>query len=128
MKRQIVIASIGILAGLLSYSQGGQPSAPAQTAPSNELKIEGPIRSIQLPDGNYDLPPGPRREAAQLYCSMCHTARYIMIQPRLSRNTWTAELTKMRKTFSGPIPEEKVPEIMEYVMSVRGAEEKPSVR
>ena len=120
MKRQIAIAAIGLLAGLLSFSQGGEPKEQPLAKPENGLKVSGPVRSIELPELKYDLPPGPGQEATQLYCSMCHTARYIMIQPPLSRQTWDNEMTKMRKAFSGPIPEEKVPEIMEYLMSVRG--------
>jgi hypothetical protein len=71
-----------------------------------------------------ELPPGPGREAVVTYCGMCHSQAYNTIQPPLSRETWTAVVTKMRTTYSGPIPEEKVGEIVDYLVSIPGQEQK----
>jgi hypothetical protein len=70
------------------------------------LIVRGTVRLIRLPETEPELPQAPGRETAQLYCGICHTTRYITIQPPLPRETWLAEVTKMRTTFSGPIPEE----------------------
>jgi hypothetical protein len=61
-------------------------------------------------------------------CATCHTTRYIMIQPPLSRETWVSEVTKMQKTFGAPIPDDKTGEIVEYLVSVRGPSGQPESR
>jgi hypothetical protein len=66
------------------------------------------------------LPPAPGRETVLALCATCHTPEYITLQPPLSRETWVAEVTKMRTTYSAPVPEDKVDEIVEYLVAVRG--------
>lgn len=120
--RQTVSAALcaAVLLGLALWQRGSAGETPPSTAPA-DLVVRGSVRSIQLPDPESELPPAPGRETTQLYCGMCHTNRYITIQPPLSRETWLAEVTKMRKAFNGPIPEEKVGEIIDYLMFIRGS-------
>ena len=47
--------------------------------------------------------------------------KYITLQPPLSREAWTASVTKMRTTYGGPIPEEQVPKIVDYLVAINGA-------
>ena len=99
----------------------------AATPATDEQKPEpamerGTVRAIKLPEIKTELPPGPGREAIETYCMVCHSVDYILIQPKFSKETWTAEVTKMQKTYSAPIPDEKVPELVGYLMSVRGAQ------
>jgi cytochrome c5 len=94
-------------------------------APPDDQKPEpamqrGTVRAIKLPEVKAELPPGPGRETVAAQCVVCHTLNYIMIQPRFSKETWTAEVTKMQKTYSAPIPDDKIPEIVSYLVAVRG--------
>ena len=93
-----------------------QETRSATTVPSDI----GGVRKLVLPDLDPDLPSAKGVETVKVMCGMCHTPHYILIQPPLSREVWTAEVTKMQKTYSGPIPPESVPAIMEYLMAVRG--------
>jgi hypothetical protein len=68
------------------------------------------------------LPPGPGRETVVVMCAVCHSTRYITIQPPLSRETWSAEVTKMQKTFGVLIPDENAGQIVDYLVAVRGTE------
>jgi hypothetical protein len=70
------------------------------------------------------LPEGKARNTVVVACGVCHSTRYIMIQPPLSRETWVAEVTKMQKTFGAPIPLDKVDEILDYLVTVRGPQSK----
>ena len=110
--------------GLLSGQRGSAAEPSADATISDGLVVRGSVRSIHLPEVEPELPKGPGRETTQLFCGVCHTTRYIMIQPPLSRETWLADVTKMRKVYAGPIPEEKIAEIMDYLMAVRGSESK----
>ena len=119
MKRVKLIAAAGSMsiAALL-----WQRPSPADQAPKVEpAQTRGSVRFIQLPELEPDLPPGAARDAVQVNCGACHSTRYITIQPPLTRETWVAEVTKMRKTYGAPVPEEQVNAIVDYLFAVRGA-------
>ena len=53
---------------------------------------------------------------------MCHSTRYITMQPPLPPATWEAEVNKMTKTFGAPIPEATAKKITSYLQSHYTAE------
>lgn len=126
MARPWIYRLIVVFAGLLWML--GTDAAPKQSAlpasdepPAVPAVQRGNLRLIQLPAAvEPNLPDAPGRQTAQLMCGTCHTAAYITLQPPLSRATWLAEVTKMRTTYAGPIPEDKVDEIVQYLVAVRG--------
>lgn len=81
----------------------------------------GNVRAIKLPELKTELPPGPNRELVAGQCVVCHTLNYIMIQPPFSKETWTAEVTKMQKTYSAQLTDDMIPPIVDYLVAVRGA-------
>jgi hypothetical protein len=84
----------------------------------------GTVRTLRLPEFEPDLPEGKARNTVVVACGVCHSTRYITIQPPLTRETWVAEVTKMQKTFGAPIPPDKVEEIIDYLVTVRGPQAK----
>jgi hypothetical protein len=54
-------------------------------------------------------------------CSTCHSLRYVLDQPPLSRRAWTAEVDKMRKVYGAPFPEDMSPAIVDYLVATHGA-------
>ena len=76
--------------------------------------------SITLPPANIDLKPGPNLGLAQAKCVVCHSADYIYTQPPLNKKQWTAEVQKMQKTFGGPISDDDVAPLVDYLMSQNG--------
>ncbi|HKW64101.1 MAG TPA: hypothetical protein VJN89_16235 [Candidatus Acidoferrum sp.] len=48
---------------------------------------------------------------------MCHSTRYITMQPPLPATTWEAEVNKMIKTFGAPIPEATAKKITSYLQT-----------
>ncbi len=57
------------------------------------------------------------------YCAMCHSIDYIRSQPPyLPRATWKAEVTKMRKVYGAPIPDDAADSIIDYLVKTYGAE------
>lgn len=61
------------------------------------------------------LADGAGKAETQIYCSSCHTARYITMQPPLAAATWDAEMQKMVKTFGATIPEPDAQKIAQYL-------------
>jgi len=81
--------------------------------------------SIVLPTIQTELPPGPKagRETVSTVCVFCHSTRYILNQPPFPRQTWVNEVQKMRTTFGAPIADQQLPQIVDYLMSIRGVDE-----
>jgi hypothetical protein len=118
MKRFIILIALFSLPllGLHDWSQaGGQPA----TAPVG-VEVRGTKHILHMPEVPFELPAGPGKDVVTIYCGVCHTQRYILLQPPFSKETWANEVTKMRKNYSAPIPDEKVQEIVNYLVSVRG--------
>ncbi|HEY6357470.1 MAG TPA: hypothetical protein VIX35_04470 [Vicinamibacterales bacterium] len=106
MKRRLSILLLAALAALLAAS------ILATRADSNV--------TITLPPPNDTLKDGPNVALAQTKCLICHSADYIYMQPPLTRKQWTAEVTKMQKTFGAPIADADVPPLVDYLMSQNG--------
>jgi len=79
-----------------------------------------PASSITLPPPNMMLKDGPNAALAQAKCVICHSADYIYIQPPLTKAQWTAEVTKMQKTYGAPIADADIPPLVDYLMSQNG--------
>jgi len=62
-----------------------------------------------------ELEAGDGRELVTGYCNACHSPRYIVMQPPLTHEQWTAEVTKMAKTFGIPIPDSDQATIINYL-------------
>ena len=105
-----------------------QPTAAPATRPSvpsadvTPATVTGSTHSIKLPALPATLPPGPGQAALNAGCVFCHTTRYISMQPNFTRKTWTDEVTKMRKTYGAPVSDEQAEQIVNYLVSIRGAE------
>jgi len=121
--RTLVVLSAGLLAttaiGVFAQLQKGnyQPATLGQLAQT--------AGSDRAPDSEYSVgeyplyPPeleaGDGKAETEAYCSMCHSTRYITMQPPLPAPTWEAEVTKMRKTFGATIPDEAASKILRYL-------------
>ena len=122
MKRILPLIACAVLATTLLGAEGERETKKAAATASDDGVIRrGTIRAVKLPEVKFELPPGKGRETVTLQCAVCHTLAYIPMQPPFSRETWTAVVTKMQKTYSAPIPDDKIPEIVDYLVGVRGA-------
>jgi hypothetical protein len=70
---------------------------------------------------NVDLPfgdrmfEGPGADGVNNNCLACHSVGMVMTQPPLSRQTWEAEVAKMRNVYKAPIANEDVTPIVDYL-------------
>jgi hypothetical protein len=83
-------------------------------------RAAGETVSVTLPTMVVHLAPGPHVDEVEALCSTCHTLRYIVMQPPLPRKAWAAEVNKMIHAFGAPIPEDKVPDIVDYLATHYG--------
>jgi hypothetical protein len=113
----LALAGVGVYAEM----QKGQ----YQPAILGQLLQSGPRES--LPDSQYggsfyplyppELEQGDGKAEAEGYCGMCHSTRYITMQPPLPAAAWEAEVTKMKKSFSATIPDEATAKIIRYLQA-----------
>ena len=81
------------------------------------------FQRIVLPHDEPELPPGPGRTEFATNCIICHSARYVSMQPLFPRKVWKAEVQKMVDAFKAPINEQDQAQIVNYVVAVFGAED-----
>jgi mono/diheme cytochrome c family protein len=100
--------------------------------PANLGKLRQANPNGSSPDSEYEAgayplyPPeleaGDGKAETEGYCSVCHSARYITMQPPMPAATWEAEVTKMKKTFGATIPDEATAKIIGYLQTHYTAE------
>lgn len=117
-----VLAAITILVGaasaqtkLGSYASTNRGTIARPSLPN--LSADSKYSVGSLPLYPPDLEPGNGREEVNTYCSICHSTRYITMQPPLPAKTWAAEVTKMEKTLGAPIPDDATKKILEYLQT-----------
>ena len=86
-----------------------------------ELKRDNPVRAIVLPHDEPVFPPGPGRDVFVTACVVCHSPRYITMQPPFSRTAWLSEVNKMKDSYGAHITDEQVLEITGYLVFIDGA-------
>jgi len=68
-----------------------------------------------FPEIDVKLADGAGKPETQIYGGICHTTRYITVQPPLPSATWEAEVQKMVKTFGATIPEADTQKNLQYL-------------
>jgi hypothetical protein len=125
MRKALVrILPVLLLAGAagINLAQSTAPTSQNSHDPSVEpAKVVDGVRSFVLPSiPGPDLPDAPARDVYVANCILCHTQRYVTMQPPFSRKTWTAEVEKMKKAYGAPIADANMPQIVDYLMLIRG--------
>ena len=96
-------------------------AASAQSTPSpSAVSLSGvTLRSVKL-----DLPDSDRyfegtgTDVVNNNCLACHSAGMVLMQPRLPRAVWQAEVEKMRNTYKAPVAAEDVAAIVDYLANL----------
>ncbi len=86
-------------------------------SPPPMLDEGGSFRVDAYPLYPPELAAGDGRQETSAYCAMCHSTRYITMQPPLPAATWEAEVNKMNKTFGANIPPAVTEKIIRYLVA-----------
>ena len=78
--------------------------------------------SITLPDDPLDLPDLPGRDAVIANCTACHSPSTMLQQPKIPREKWESQVTKMIEIYKAPIDEAAIPQIVDYMVAVQAAQ------
>jgi len=121
-----VIQSVGLAAFFvgcgtaLNNAGETQHDAPVAVQSMRNSLPGDSVHTIVLPHDEPLLPPGPGREEFVTACVVCHSPRYITMQPQFSRSTWLSEVKKMKDVYGAHISDEQALEITDYLVSING--------
>jgi sulfite dehydrogenase (cytochrome) subunit B len=105
MKKRLLFAILLIIVLALIVKYGAASAAPI---------------AYNLPPETAAFPAGPNLDTVMNNCTGCHSADYILTQPRgpkFKEDFWRAEVTKMIKTYGAPVADGDISKIVEYLAS-----------
>jgi hypothetical protein len=128
MRGSKLAASLAVL--LAGSAPGVQQAPPPGLVRAGEYRVGQPAPPVAVSGGLYDvgafplstpeLPPGEGRDATVAMCSVCHSVRYITMQPPLPPATWAATVRKMIDVHGAAIPEDVAGRITGYLQARYG--------
>ena len=126
-KLKSVVLSLGLAALLAGCGHSSNINKESERGNANgkmdsmlDSKPDNPVHTIVLPHYEPVFPPGPGRDEFVTACVVCHSPRYITMQPRFSRTTWLSEVNKMKDVYGAHISDEQVQQITDYLVSING--------
>ena len=127
LKTKGVVLSLGIAALFAGCGHPSNISTEAAHGVANarmesmlDSNGDSPVHAIVMPHDEPAFPPGPGRDEFVTACVVCHSPRYITMQPRFSRTTWLSEVNKMKDVYGAHISDEQVLRITDYLVSING--------
>lgn len=92
-------------------------SATLISAGARSAEITLPVDTSVLRESSL-----PGYTIARQKCGICHSADYINYQPPgMSLGQWTAEMTKMQRTYGAPVTEDEVVQLGAYLAVTYGS-------
>jgi len=126
-KTKTLVLALGL--GVLVAGCGHQSNISKETAHGManarmesmiDSKADNPVHTVVMPHDEPVFPPGPGRDEFVTACVVCHSPRYITMQPRFSRSTWLSEVNKMKDVYGAHISDEQALKITDYLFSING--------
>jgi hypothetical protein len=122
-----VVLSLGLAALVAGCGSSSNISSEADHRIANakmelmrDSKPDSPVHTIVMPHDEPVFPPGPGREEFVTACVVCHSPRYITMQPQFSRTTWLSEVNKMKDVYGAHMSDGEVLKITDYLVSING--------
>jgi len=100
-------------------SQAESKKAPATRVGENSFTFTGTVHEIKTA---LEVPVFPEHEGKNEFmanCAVCHSLKYISMQPDFPRKTWDAEVTKMVAKYKAPIDSVTSRKIVDYLVAIK---------
>lgn len=119
-----VLVSCGDAASAPNSTIANSASMANHQAPG---AVASGFKQIVLPHDEPDFPYGEGRELFMARCTVCHSLRYVSMQPDFPAKTWGKEVDKMIKTYGAHITEAEAKQISHYLGTIKGTTPKDTV-
>ncbi len=117
----IVLLALGAVISYAGIQGAGRPVLPTNADERVEpLPTTGPVVRIDLPHEEPELPPGPNREQFRNACTVCHSTRLVLTQPRLPAKKWDEVVHKMVAVYGAPLTRDEEHAIVGYLATMQG--------
>ena len=90
------------------------------TSNQSTEQIAADATATNLPEATaipLSIDKGPGMEEFIAHCQTCHTARYVFMQPKLSRAAWEKTVDKMIKVYGAEIDSATSVKIIDYLLA-----------
>jgi hypothetical protein len=105
-----------------SSSDGVSPRDPEMTTVDMPTETaDTRTVTIVMPHDEPTFPDGPGRRQFLTSCVVCHSPRYIAMQPHFTQTVWATEVHKMVAAYGAHVTPEEEAAIVAYIMTIRGA-------
>lgn len=86
------------------------------------IKTEHPAATtaLGLKSVTTNLPEAAGYQTFKTNCNICHSARYVEMQPDFPEKTWAAIVGKMKNTYGAPVTDSAAKVIVQYLVSIKG--------
>jgi len=113
----LMLAATGtaVFAQFQSGSYGSKKANSIEQTAAVQMSSDGSFAVASFLSFAPELAEGEGRAETESFCAMCHSTRYITMQPPLPAATWETEVNKMIKTFGAPIPDASAKKIISYL-------------
>jgi len=115
----LILAATGtaVFAQFQSGSCGSTKANSIEQTVAPQMSTDANFAVASFPSLAPELAEGEGNAETESFCAMCHSTRYITMQPPLLAATWEAEVNKMTKAFGAPIPEATAKKIITYLQN-----------
>ncbi|MES2703992.1 MAG: hypothetical protein V4649_15230 [Bacteroidota bacterium] len=119
-RKHIIIAAI--VAGSLIAGCRHEAAAPVPVVKDagHTFSVRGSVREMTIMPETVEFPEHAGKQEFTAYCGICHSLRYISMQPAFPRKTWEAEVEKMVVKYGAPIDSVNGRKIVDYLVAVKG--------
>lgn len=118
-KYAVNILLVACLSMLVLYGCTRQQQQ-ANNNPENTFTIKGSVHELDLyPAPPPDFPEHEGKSEFVSYCAICHSLKYIAIQPDFPQKIWEAEVNKMIAKYHAPIDSMNAKKIIAYLVAVK---------
>jgi mono/diheme cytochrome c family protein len=116
----LVIFALAMVAWILFHPS--QPTTSNAAPPKPAAHEAAKPEVIADPGQTPQLAEAPGLDAFTGNCLNCHSARYVLMQPRFPRKVWKAEVTKMVEAYKAPIAPAQQEQVVNYLTAAYGTE------
>ena len=123
---RLAAAIVVLVVGAPVWQQASPPpgvvrAGEYRAAPVAPPVVAGAVYDVgAFPLSTPALPAGEGRDATVAMCSVCHSVRYITMQPPLPPAAWAAAVRKMIDVHGAAIPEDVAGRITGYLQAHYG--------
>jgi len=102
------------------YSCRQQQAAVPKVKQNGSYTAKGSIQEMVIEPETVTFPEHAGKAEFESYCGICHSLKYITMQPDFPRKTWDAEVHKMIEKYGAPIDSVTGKKIVDYLVAIKG--------